>query len=101
MWCHPPIFFFKNLISDYNCRTIDDVIFALKVRQDFFKRLKENGFRLMGPIEGHWVEFEPPDSEDYYWVECRSRGCYLKVSQGEIPSKECPECGKNFYEFQE
>ena len=100
MWCHPPVFFFKYLVADYDCKSISGVLRALRDRQAFFKKLKEDGFRLTGPVDDHYASFEPPDSEDFYWVECRSGGCYLRFSQGEIPPAECPECGKNLYEYE-
>ena len=28
------------------------------------KKLKDDGFILMGPVDDHFVEFEPPDSDD-------------------------------------
>jgi hypothetical protein len=101
MWCSPPMFYFKYMISDYDCKSIDDVIKALNSRLMFFKKLKDDGFRLMGPVEDHFVEIEPPDSDDAYWVECRSGGCYLKFPSGTPPPKKCPECGKNLYEYEE
>ncbi len=100
MWCLPPIFYFKYLLSNHECKNIDDVITALKDRLVFFKKLKEDGFRLMGPVEDHWAEFEPPDSDDFFWVHCRSNGCYLKIPKGEIPPQDCPTCGKNVYKYE-
>ena len=101
MWCSPPVFFFKQMITGYNCKSITDVIKALKDRLKFITKLKEEGFRLMGPVDDHFAEFEPPDSDDIYWVECRSGGCYLKFNQGEKPPEQCPECNKNLYEYEE
>jgi hypothetical protein len=100
MMCSPPIFFFKYMLSDYDCKNIDDVIAALQNRLEFFKKLKEDGFGLIEPVEDHWAEFEPPDSEDHYWVQCRSGGCYLKFPLGEVPPRICPACGKNLYEYE-
>nr|KXH70598.1 MAG: hypothetical protein AM325_15690 [Candidatus Thorarchaeota archaeon SMTZ1-45] len=94
-------FFFKQMITGYNCKSITDVIKALKDRLKFITKLKEEGFRLMGPVDDHFAEFEPPDSDDIYWVECRSGGCYLKFNQGEKPPEQCPECNKNLYEYEE
>jgi hypothetical protein len=101
MICHPPMFFFKYLVADYNCKSISCVIKALKDRLQFFKTLKNEGFRLMRPIDDHYAEFESPDSEDSYWVECRSGGCYLKFNQGEKPPERCPKCGKKLYEYEQ
>jgi hypothetical protein len=101
MWCSPPVFFFKHMITEYNCKSITCVINALKDRLQFFKKLKNEGFMLMGPIDDHFAEFEPPDSEESYWVQCRSGGCYLKFNRGEKPPEQCPECGKNLLEYKQ
>jgi hypothetical protein len=100
MWCSPPIFFFKYLLSDYECKNIDDVISALREKREFFEKIRDDGFRLMGPVEDHWAEFEAPESDDFYWVECRSSGCFLKIAKGEVPPQVCPTCGKNLYEHE-
>lgn len=63
----------------YNCKadsSIDDVIQSLQDRKAYFRRLKDDGFRLLAPVNDHMAELEPPDSEDSYWVECRSSECY-------------------------
>ena len=100
MTCRPPVFFFKNLVADYHCKNIGEVISALRTRLIFFRNLKEDGFRLAAPIDDHFAEFEPPETESFYWVQCASGGCYLKFSSGEVPPAECPECGKNLYEYE-
>lgn len=45
-------------------------------------------------------EFEPPDSEDTFWLECRSGRCYLKFSYGKKLPRQCPECRNNLYEYE-
>ena len=101
MSCQIPVFLFKYMLVDYQIDNIDDVISALGHRKAFFLQLKKDGFRLMDPVDDHYAEFEPPDSEEFYWVECKSGGCYLKSPRGEIPPRVCPECGKNLYEYEE
>jgi hypothetical protein len=101
MQCSPPRFYFKYMISDYDCRNISDVISALKDRLKFFRKLKDDGFRLMYPVDDHLAEFEPHESEDTYWVWCRSGECYLEFPTSAPPPEKCPECGKNLYEYEE
>ena len=101
LWCSPPLFIFKYMLVDYQIDTIDDVIAALEDRLKFFEQLKKDGFRLMGPVEDYFAEFEPPESEEYYWVRCRSCGDFLKIDVGTLPRETCPMCGKNVYKYEE
>jgi hypothetical protein len=101
MICHPPAFFFKYTLSGYEIENTDDVISALRDRKAFFEQLKTDGFKLMGQVDDHFAEFEPPMSDEFYWVQCRSGGCYLRIQAGELPSKECPKCGRNVYSYEE
>lgn len=75
-------YFFKNLLADVDIQTIDDVISGLQEQKRFFEKLRRQGFRLSYPIDDHFAEFEPPESDDYYWAKCRSSGCYLKIENG-------------------
>ncbi|TFF93078.1 hypothetical protein EU546_06715 [Candidatus Thorarchaeota archaeon] len=100
MVCHPPVFFFKYMLAGYDIEDIDGVISALRDRKAFFEKLKRNGFRLMGPVDDHYADFEPPMTDDFYWAQCRSGGCYLKIKTGDLPPQECPQCGKNVYSYE-
>ena len=100
MRCQPPMFFFKFMLVNYQIENIDDVIQGLKDKLAFFKKLKDDGFMLSGPVDDHYAAFEPPDSDDYYWAQCRSSGCYLKLPSGEAPLQMCPTCEKNLYEYE-
>lgn len=100
MSCMPPRFEFKYMVSDYDCKSISGVILALKKRLQFFKKLNDDGFRLLSPIDDNFAEFEPPESDDSYWVECKSGGCYLQFAIGTPPPRECPKCGRNLYEYE-
>lgn len=100
MWCSPPAYFFKYMVADVDIQTIDDVIRGLEKRKQFFEKLKRQGFRLSHPIDDHFAELEPPESEDYYWARCRSSGCYLKMEKGEPIPEQCPTCGENVLEFE-
>ena len=99
-WCFPPRFYFKQMITEYDCSDISCVISALKERLRFFQKLKRDGFKLLAPIDDHYADFEPPESESVYWVTCRSSGCLVEIPSGIPAPATCPECGKNLLEYE-
>ncbi len=89
--CWPIIHRFKWICA--SCVTIDDVIGVFRERTAFFEKLREDGWRIGGPIDDDYMELVPPIRDGYYWHHCNHCGSAALVPDSVKSAPEtCVQC---------
>ena len=90
--CSPSIHRFKFLGLEAECKTLDNIIDAIRTEIDYFTALKKEGYKVGGAIADDYLEVHPPKRKGFYWGRCKNCGYHLEIPKGQQQPEKCVNC---------